>query len=662
VKGASPRRVALASALTAAEAIPHLRGERAPFALVGDWLGEGEIAILGCDPVVVAPPDGDPFALLDRRPAVLPNAEVRVGGGWFGWLGYGLGARMESLPPPPPRPVPCPAFSLAQYDHVAIRDRDGWWFEALWTEPREEALHAALRRWRLRLQRAPQPPCTFPLRFRARPPGDAGHLAAVAAAHERIVRGDLLQANICLRLAARWAGDEFELFAAALPVARPRFGACFPGVVSLSPERFLRRQGTEVSSEPIKGTRPRACRPEELDTSLKDTAEHVMIVDLMRNDLGRVCGYGSVCAESPRTELHAGVWQRVSTVSGRLRPEVGDGALLRATFPPGSVTGAPKVMAMRVISELEACARELYTGAIGLASPLAGLDLSVAIRTFQCAGDEIWLGVGGGIVADSDPEAELEEAYAKAAGPVAALGGTILRARPTRRRGRPDRAALAHGPRPDPRLGVFETVLVTDGVAPWLPEHLARLTASLQTLYGEPLDPAIGDEAQAAAASGRGRMRLRIAVAPGGRWRVRLAPAEGSGICGPPAQGRAADRRAAHQPVERLTPFVLPGGLGAHKWQDRRLTEALGRLAPGTVPLFLDADGAVLEAGAMNVWTVRDGAWITPPADGRILPGVTRARLLAELPGAREAAFTLAQAGPLFLSSSIRGWRPARLA
>ena len=236
-------------------------------------------------------------------------------------------------------------------------------------------------------------------------------------------------------------GDPLDLFARALPVAQPRFGALLDGVVSLSPERFLRREGRLVATEPMKGTRPRAgedgasrAARDSLVGSSKDAAEHVMIVDLMRNDLGRVCEYGSITVEPARVEAHAGVWQMVSTVSGRLRPDVGDGGLLRATFPPGSVTGAPKVQAMKVIATLEATRRELYTGAIGIVSPVAGLELSVAIRTFETHNGRIWFGAGGGIVADSDPELELAEAFTKAAGPIGAIGGRIADGVDSRRR------------------------------------------------------------------------------------------------------------------------------------------------------------------------------------------------------------------------------------
>jgi para-aminobenzoate synthetase/4-amino-4-deoxychorismate lyase len=151
-----------------------------------------------------------------------------------------------------------------------------------------------------------------------------------------------------------------------------------------------------------------------------------MIVDLMRNDIGRVCAYGTVEAPRlPEAEPHPGVWHLVSKVHGRLRPGVGHADLLRATFPPGSVTGAPKIQAMRVISELEPTGREVYTGAIGFASPLAGLELNVAIRTFEQCNGRLWLGAGGGIVADSDPEHEFEEALVKAGPLAAAIGSRI---------------------------------------------------------------------------------------------------------------------------------------------------------------------------------------------------------------------------------------------
>ena len=151
-----------------------------------------------------------------------------------------------------------------------------------------------------------------------------------------------------------------------------------------------------------------------------------MIVDLVRNDLSRVCVPGSVTVPvllGP--EPHPGVWHLVSTVTGTLSPGAGDGDLIRAAFPPGSVTGAPKVRALEIIDELETTAREAYTGAIGYRSPVAGLELNVAIRTFEFAAGKAWIGAGGGIVADSDPAGEYAECLIKATPLLAALGARL---------------------------------------------------------------------------------------------------------------------------------------------------------------------------------------------------------------------------------------------
>jgi len=383
--------------------------------------------------------------------------------------------------------------------------------------------------------------------------------------------------------------------------------------------------------------------------SSKDAAEHVMIVDLMRNDLGRVCEYGSITVEPARVEAHAGVWQMVSTVSGRLRPDVGDGGLLRATFPPGSVTGAPKVQAMKVIATLEATRRELYTGAIGIVSPVAGLELSVAIRTFETHNGRIWFGAGGGIVADSDPELELAEAFTKAAGPIAAIGGRIADGADSRRRAVASvRAALNYGRRPDPARGVFETVLVRQGVPVELDEHLGRLAGSLSELYDVTLDPLAAEQARAVAATAGGTGRLRILADPDGSLAISVS----------------AERSPAAAELQ-LSPFAVAGGLGPHKWRDRDLLEALAAQASGAVPLLIDTDGLVLEAAHANVWIMEGAALLTPPADGRILAGVTRAALLAADSFAREEPIELerlARADGVFVTSSIGRRRAARLA
>jgi para-aminobenzoate synthetase / 4-amino-4-deoxychorismate lyase len=413
--------------------------------LSGVWAGGGTIIV--AEPLRIAESGADPFALLDDLPRINAGPAESlgaVGGGWFGWLGYRLAARVEDVPLVQQRPAPLPDFHLAYYDHVLHQDAYGfWWFEALATRERSAELEERLEYLRRRVadQRfggaTPSHPGPSPLRLHR----DVAqhHLHAVAECRERIAAGEIFQANICQRLDGEYTGTANELLRSALIGGRvPQYTAAFDtpagGIVSLSPELFLRRQGRHVRSGPIKGTVHRPNDPEravlslqQLQSSAKDAAEHVMIVDLMRNDIGRVCEYGSVSApRRPTAEAHPGLWHLVTTVEGRLRHGVGDGELLRAAFPPGSVTGAPKVQALKVIAELEPTGREVYTGAIGYASPLAGLELNVAIRTLELADGKLWLGVGGGIVADSDPQAELEETLVKARPVAAAIGTTVV--------------------------------------------------------------------------------------------------------------------------------------------------------------------------------------------------------------------------------------------
>ena len=334
-----------------------LRGEERPFALIGAWAGGG--AILGSEPARVARPDEDLFAVLDELPEVSAGGPA-VGGGWFGFLGFEARHRVERGHPPPPRPVPLADGALAYYDHLLRMDAEGrWWFEALVTPGRAAAI--ARRRDELAARLA-EPPAARPfatLDWRWIP-SPAGHAEAVEACRTRIAAGDLFQANLCMRLEGRLEGDAFDLFAAAaqaLPTDRAAFVAGPWGTVaSLSPELFLTRSGNTVRSAPIEGTRP-ADRRDELARSEKDRAENVMIVDLVRNDLGRVCKPGTVRVTAlAEVRPHAGVWHMVSEVEGELRDGIGDSGLLRATFPPGSVTGAPKLAALDVIAELESTA------------------------------------------------------------------------------------------------------------------------------------------------------------------------------------------------------------------------------------------------------------------------------------------------------------------
>ena len=250
---------------------------------------------------------------------------------------------------------------------------------------------------------------------------------AVEAVRAAIARGDVYQVNLVQHLSAPFHGDPSGLAQSLAPLEpiepRPLFGEGW-AVVSASPELLLRRRGRRIWTRPIKGTRPLGALG--LDESEKDVAEHVMIVDLERNDLSRVCLPGSVRWPNLLAERGlAGVTHLVTTVEGRLRRDVTLTELLAAVFPGGSVTGAPKVSALDHIAALEPVGRGASMGAIGRIHPNGDLDLALTIRTFAVAEGRIHLWVGGGIVWDSDPEEEIEESWVKARPLLAAIGAPL---------------------------------------------------------------------------------------------------------------------------------------------------------------------------------------------------------------------------------------------
>jgi para-aminobenzoate synthetase component 1 len=377
------------------------RGLPPPAMLSGEWFG-GQAVL--APSLAVAPGELPPVAPVPAPPGV-------VGGGWFGYLSYDLAdpsGRTGQLPPA--------AWGWA--DHVLRWSSSGTChLESLdGGGPSVSTMESLL---------AASPPALSWTAGPLRRPLPSEHRDAVKACVHAIEAGELFQANICSRFTGTFSGSPVALFAAGVSSLAPRRAAFLAGswgsVVSFSPELFLARHGRSVRSTPIKGTLPRRGPADDgnaalLRRSAKDVAENVMITDLVRNDLGRVCEVGTVAVPSLlRVRPAPGVWHLDSTVTGVLRPSVSDAGLLAATFPPGSVTGAPKIRALDLIASLEPCGRGVYTGAIGLVSPAAGLELNVAIRTFEITGDSIALGVGGGITADSDPEAEWQECLHKAA-------------------------------------------------------------------------------------------------------------------------------------------------------------------------------------------------------------------------------------------------------
>ncbi len=259
------------------------------------------------------------------------------------------------------------------------------------------------------------------------------YLKAVATAREYICAGDIFQVNLSQRFEADLNVSPYELYQRLRRINPAPFASYLNfeevSIVSASPERFLEVSGDWVETRPIKGTRPRGktgvedrVMAQELLASVKDRAENIMIVDLERNDIGRVCRYGTVrVTELAILETFPTVFHLTSTVVGRLRPDKGRVDLLKATFPGGSITGAPKVRAMEIIDELEPTRRSVYTGSIGYLSFAGGMDLNIVIRTIIVKDGKAYFQVGGGIVFDSEPEAEYQETLDKGRALVQAL-------------------------------------------------------------------------------------------------------------------------------------------------------------------------------------------------------------------------------------------------
>jgi para-aminobenzoate synthetase component I len=362
-------------------------------------------------------------------------------GGMIGYFGYDLAPRLERLPRRVPRDSRLPDIRLALYDTAVIVDRHLRRVE-LWAwdmfDEGASALRRRFNRWRRALERGlrsahggPTTP-TAPLE-----PTSAfdrsNYLKTVQRVLDYIAAGDVFQVNLSQRFTAHGAQQPLELYR-ALKAASPAPFAAFLqwddlAIVSASPESFYQTRGATIVTRPIKGTRPRGATPSEdrrlaaeLRASPKDRAELAMIVDLERNDLGRVCEYGSVVVrDALALESYAQVHHLVATVEGRLRSDVGPIDVVRAVFPGGSVTGAPKIRAMEIIDELEPNRRSLYTGAIGYFSRGGTNGFNIVIRTIVVEGRRMSFQVGGGIVADSDPEAEYAETLAKGRGLLAAL-------------------------------------------------------------------------------------------------------------------------------------------------------------------------------------------------------------------------------------------------
>jgi aminodeoxychorismate synthase component I len=393
--------------------------------------------------------DGDFFetarALLPRLPAQAGASELPFVGGALCALGYELAEQIEDLALGGGLDdLALPDATLLFVDRVLIWDHHherlfaaalGFGAQAAAAHDAAEQGAHALGRWLA----GPRPAAAATARRGApRAPfaffEEATYAKAVGIVKQQIEEGNVYQACLTHRVERDFHGDPWLLYR-ALRRINPAPFACYlelPGVVVVgsSPERFLRvGADRRVESRPIKGTRPRgrhaaedAANRDALERSTKDRAENLMIVDLVRNDLGRVCETGSVAVpELMALEEYASVFQMVSTVTGRLREDRDALDLVRATFPPGSMTGAPKIAAMRLLGRLEPVCRGIYSGAIGYLDARGGADFSVVIRTLLLRGGRAYVHTGGAIVADSDPRDEWRETLDKARPLLAAL-------------------------------------------------------------------------------------------------------------------------------------------------------------------------------------------------------------------------------------------------
>lgn len=423
--------------------------------------GQGRYSFLGADPFLVVTGKGrslrvrdaagettlvgDPFIHLETllrayaQPPVPGTPPLLAGA--VGYLGYDLRHQVERLPTLGIDDLRLPDLAFGFYDTVLIFDhRDGRAYLSSTGLPERGVAASERARHRrdallTRLQRAATaqvPPRPRPVSLQSSFTR-AAYLHAVQRVKEYIAAGDIFQANLSQRFSAALPCEPWELYQRLRRQTPAPFAAYLAlpecAVLSASPERFLRLSGSRVITRPIKGTRPRgrnaiedARLADELRQSPKDRAELVMIVDLERNDLGRVCRFGSVAVpELLRLEAHPTVFHLVATVEGELREGCGHVECVRACFPGGSITGAPKVRAMEIIAELEPTWRGVYTGAIGYFGFHGETDLNIAIRTLVAHGGQAHFQVGGGIVADSHPEAEYQETLDKGRALIAAL-------------------------------------------------------------------------------------------------------------------------------------------------------------------------------------------------------------------------------------------------
>ncbi len=466
----------------------------------------------------------------------------------------------------------------------------------------------------------------------------ASHAAKVEQIRRWISEGDCYQVNLTFPVDFTTYGHPLALYASLRARQPVRYGAFVLApdatILSFSPELFFERHGCRVVTRPMKGTAPRGATAEAdarnraaLLASSKEQAENVMIVDLLRNDLGRLAAPGGVNVEALcAVEVYPTLWQMVSTISADL-PDASLRDIFRALFPCGSITGAPKIRAMARIVELESGPRGLYTGALGWVAPGGDCRLNVAIRTLEIdAARHARLGIGSGIVIDADPAREYAECLLK--------------------------ASFVTGF--DPGFELIETLRLVDGAYPLMTLHLQRIESSARALGFACDVPAISEALVAVARVCRdGAYRVRLSLSHDGRLTVQhtTMPAD------------------VQQWQIVIADEALDGDdyLLRHKTTARsRYDAALARLAATPAvfdAIFCNTRGELCEGARSNVYVERGGVLLTPPVSSGLLPGVMRRHLLDSGRAVERVLYRedLLTAPAIYLSNALRGLFPVTL-
>ncbi len=605
----------------------------------------------------------DPFAALKTLLtyfSISPeHAALPVTSGLFGYFSYDLKDFIENLPRTAVNDLGLPHMCLYAPSLIIVHDRaEG----VTWRCVPEWEGNPAGRGGSPCFTDLPQNPRQNSF-FRASGGVSPGmtkpfYLSAVAALKAYIESGDIYQANFAQRFETGFDGSAYALFQYLFDTGPAPFYAYLNAgdhqIVSTSPERFLKRNGAQIETRPIKGTRPRGRSPQEdramrnaLLESPKDDAELSMIVDLLRNDLGRVCAAGSVrVAEHKRLEAYRNVFHLVSIITGTLEAHADSVDVIKAAFPGGSITGCPRIRAMEIIDELEPCQRHLYTGAMGYVSFHRSMDLSIAIRTATIVGGKLVFSVGGGIVYDSEGEAEYQETLDKGRGLIEALSaehqGGEMAHEPENgyvwHNGGLVSASAARLPLSDLGVqygfGFFETIRAEKGLPAFLPEHLRRFHTAWARLFETPLpdvrwENVIGQVIEKNGLSEK-TAAVKIIATRGSRTRppydhqliVTARP-----YTPRPALAARGGLSLATYPHPRQTPLADFKSLNylyyylAGQWAKENAADEA---------LILNPDGSVSETHTANILVIQ-GDRVLVPASPHVLGGVMQQQVLKRL-------------------------------